>query len=178
MVEEVDGVKLAYADPPYPGQAKRHYSNDPSGIKAEEVDSVVLLQHLSENYDGFALSTSEPGLILIMGELPKGYLKKNKIRIAPWVKMWAHFRPWVDVQYAHEYVLFRTKRAKGSRPSVRDFLICNPSKKKGTHGAKPPEFNDWILNILGYQKEDTLDDLYPGTGGMSEAIQRFGKMPS
>jgi hypothetical protein len=45
--------------------------------------------------------------------------------------------------------------------------------KKGTHGAKPPEFCDWILNLLGYQSGDGFDDLYPGTGGMAEAIKRW-----
>jgi hypothetical protein len=31
-------MRLAYADPPHIGQARRHYANDPSGVPAEEVD--------------------------------------------------------------------------------------------------------------------------------------------
>lgn len=44
--------------------------------------------------------------------------------------------------------------------------------KKGTHGAKPPEFCDWILDLIGYQIGDEFDDLYPGTGAMGEAVKR------
>jgi hypothetical protein len=34
-------------------------------------------------------------------------------------------------------------------------------------------FNDWILDLLNYRGgEDTLDDLFPGTNGMAEAIDR------
>ena len=64
---------------------------------------------------------------------------------------------------------------KGSRstPSVRDYVIANITMKKGTHGAKPDAFNDWILDLIGYQSGDTLDDLFPGTGGMGEAVKRW-----
>lgn len=166
-------MKLAYADPPYPGQAKRHYKNDPSGIPAKEVDSAELLKELLKNYDGFALSTSEPGLFIIIDALPKGFLRENGIRSAPWVKPWSHFRPFVKVQYSHEYVLFKSARSNGERPSVRDFLVCNPTRKKGTHGAKPDEFCDWVLNLVGYwQDRDTIDDLYPGSGAFTKAIER------
>lgn len=57
--------------------------------------------------------------------------------------------------------------------SVRDFLVANITMKKGTHGAKPDLFNDWILDLLGYQAGDTLDDLYPGSGGMAKALERW-----
>lgn len=166
-------MKLVYADPPYPGQAKRHYSNDPSGITPEEVDSAELLMNLVEQYDGFALSTSAPGLFIIAEALPRGYFIKNKIRTAPWVKPWSHFRPWVDVQYAHEYVLFKSARVKGQRPSIRDFLVCNPTRQKGTHGAKPDAFCDWVLDLLGYDPaRDTIADLFPGSGAFTRSVER------
>ena len=41
-------MRLAYADPPYPGQAKIHYSHDP---KCAEVDHEELIKQL-EQYDG------------------------------------------------------------------------------------------------------------------------------
>jgi hypothetical protein len=46
-------VRLAYADPPYPGQAKIHYSHDP---RCAEVDHAKLIAEL-ETYDGWALSS-------------------------------------------------------------------------------------------------------------------------
>ena len=60
-------MKLAYADPPYIGQAKRHYSHDPSGIPAEEVDYEELIRTLLTEYDGWVLSASSPS---ISGNLP------------------------------------------------------------------------------------------------------------
>ena len=39
-------MNFAIADPPYIGQAKRHYANDPSGIVAAEVDHVELIERM------------------------------------------------------------------------------------------------------------------------------------
>lgn len=39
-------MRIAYADPPYIGQAKRHYRNDPSGIPAAEVDHAALIAEM------------------------------------------------------------------------------------------------------------------------------------
>ena len=61
VVEQDAGecVKFAYADPPYIGQAKRHYSHDPN---CAEVDHAELIAQLcSEFPDGWALSASKGG---------------------------------------------------------------------------------------------------------------------
>jgi len=42
----------------------------------------------------------------------------------------------------------------------------------GTPGSKPAVFNRWILLMLGYQQGDTLDDLFPGSNGMSKELQQ------
>jgi hypothetical protein len=42
--------------------------------------------------------------------------------------------------------------------------------RKGLVGAKPLAFNLWILDLLNYQEGDILDDLFPGTNGMADAI--------
>jgi hypothetical protein len=36
-------------------------------------------------------------------------------------------------------------------------------------GAKPSTFAFWIFELLGAQPGDTLDDLYPGSGGIARA---------
>src|SRR5262252_4412119 len=51
--------RLAYADPPYPGQAKRLYGPHPD--YAGEVDHAALIGRLNE-FDGWALSTSNRSL--------------------------------------------------------------------------------------------------------------------
>jgi hypothetical protein len=44
--------------------------------------------------------------------------------------------------------------------------------KQGLRGSKPGYFNDWVLDLLNYQPGDQLDDLFPGTRGMSAAVER------
>ena len=53
---------------------------------------------------------------------------------------------------------------------VRDWLSCRIAMKKGLTGAKPLEFNLWILDLLNYQEGDQLDDLFPGSNGMADAL--------
>ena len=173
-------MKLGYADPPYPGQAQRHYKNDPSGIPAAEVDHKELIERLLRDYDGWALSTNEPGLEYIKDLFPKGFFKDNGIRVAPWVKPWCSWKTWNRVQYAWEPVIYKPVRTKGGRgvPSVRDYVIANITMNRGTCGCKPDAFNDWILDLIGYQKGDTMDDLFPGTGGMGEAVKRWKPKPA
>ena len=161
-------MRLAYADPPYIGQAKRHYSNDPSGIPAEEVDHVKLIEQLN-TYDGWALSCSSPTLGYLLTLAPDA-------RVAAWVKPFASWKPTQRVQYTWEPVIFKPTRPRGSKsvPSVRDYVSANITLRKGTHGANPDAFCDWILNILGYVKaEDTIDDLFPGSGSLARAIERI-----
>lgn len=155
-------MRLAYADPPYMGQAKRHYSHDPSGIPAEEVDHLELVDRLRNNYDGWALSCSSPSLARILG------LAGPYARVAAWVKPFCSWKPSHRVQYTWEPVIFVCARPKGSRsvPSVRDHISSNITLRRGTHGAKPDKFIDWIFQIIGAEPADDFDDLYPGTGNV------------
>jgi hypothetical protein len=152
-------MRLAYADPPYLGQAKRHYSNDPSGIVADEVDFPALFAWLAE-YDGWAMSASSPSLRTLLPMAP------DNARVAAWVKPFASWKPSHRVQYTWEPVLFVPVRPRGSKsvPSVRDYVSANITIRKGTHGAKPEAFVRWIFDLLGATSDDTMDDLYPGTG--------------
>jgi hypothetical protein len=45
---------------------------------------------------------------------------------------------------------------------------------KGLPGAKSDEFNDWVIDLLNFKDGDTLDDIFPGTGGMGRASDRMG----
>jgi hypothetical protein len=166
-------MKLSYSDPPYPGQAKRHFSNDPSGIVAEEVDHYELLKKLRDGYDGWALSTSTPALPMLydmIGDL----FPPNTVRTAAWVKPFASWKPTHRVQYTWEPVLFIPVRPKGSRlvPSVRDYVSANITMRKGTHGAKPDTFCNWIIDLIGWQPGDTFEDMFPGSGAFTRAIEK------
>ena len=45
--------------------------------------------------------------------------------------------------------------------------------KKGLSGAKPKDFCFWLFEVLGMEKEDTLDDLFPGTGIVTELLKEW-----
>ncbi|MCK2031251.1 hypothetical protein [Microbacterium galbinum] len=62
-------LRLAYADPPYPGLSKRYYGDHPD--YAGEVDHRRLIEQL-DTYDGWALSTSARALQDVLALCPPG----------------------------------------------------------------------------------------------------------
>ncbi|MCC2030632.1 helix-turn-helix transcriptional regulator [Microbacterium allomyrinae] len=72
-----DVLRLAYADPPYPGLSKRYYGDHPD--YAGEVDHRRLVEQL-DGYDGWALSTSARALKDVLALCPPGS------RVAAWVR--------------------------------------------------------------------------------------------
>ncbi|WP_336633428.1 MULTISPECIES: hypothetical protein [unclassified Microbacterium] len=70
-------MRLAYADPPYPGLSKRYYGRHPD--YAGEVDHKRLIEQL-DAYDGWALSTSARALQDVLALCPPG------TRVAAWVR--------------------------------------------------------------------------------------------
>src|SRR5262249_33122938 len=67
-------LRLAYADPPYPGKAHL-YRDHPD--YAGEVDHAALIRRLGL-YDGWALSTSAAALPAVLARCPPG------VRVAAW----------------------------------------------------------------------------------------------
>ena len=148
-------MRVAYADPPYVGQAKKHY-------KSEEVDHVALIAQLGE-YDGWALSASSPSLRYLLPMCPEN------VRVAAWVKPFCSFKPNVNPAYAWEPVIFVPARS-GRRdiPTVRDWVSTNITLKKGLAGAKPVAFCNWLFTLLGMEGGDEFIDMFPGTGIVTE----------
>lgn len=167
-------MRIAYADPPYPGQAQKHYSHDPL---CAEVDHVELIGRLcSEFPDGWGLSTSSTALEYVLDCCKANGLRQRDkdYRIGAWVKPFASFKPGVNPAYTWEPVVYRGGRGKRERtePTVRDFATedcvkANITLKKGLAGAKPTEFCLWLFRLMGMQEGDELVDLYPGTGIVS-----------
>lgn len=149
-------MDIAYADPPYIGQAKKHYGSD-------EVDHKKLIQDLQE-YDGWALSCSSPSLQYILSLCP------NYVRVGAWVKPFCAFKVGVNPAYAWEPVIFVPARGYTRyEPTVRDWVSVNITLQKGLVGAKPKEFSLWLFQILGAWSCDRLYDLFPGTGAVTDA---------
>ncbi len=62
-------MRFSYADPPYLGQAAKHYADQPD--YAGEVDHAELIERLCRDYpDGWALSCSSPSLKVLLPLCP------------------------------------------------------------------------------------------------------------
>ena len=149
-------MKVAYADPPYIGQAKKHYGDT-------EVDHRELVKRLM-CFESWALSCSSPSLREILSYCP------NNVRIAAWVKPFCSFKPNINPAYAWEPVIFYGSRAWHGRGqnTVRDWVSANITIERGLCGAKPPEFCYWLFELLGMQPDDDFYDLFPGTGTVTD----------
>lgn len=170
-------MRFAYADPPYPGQAKRLYGDHPD--YAGEVDHRELVDMLVAKYpDGWALSTGAKWLREIAALCPP------ETRVLAWCKPGPPFS--VRVQYTWEPVFLCGGRPwrKGDSTMVKDSLYAPPRTLPNNladgHviGAKPPEFCRWLFECLGAQSGDTLDDIFPGSGGIGRAWAAFVAQPS
>lgn len=156
-------LKCGYADPPYLGQAKRHYSDDP---RCAEVDHAALIHQLNSSYDGWALSCSTPSLRILLPLCPPD------VRVAAWVKPFASFKR-ANPTYAWEPVIFKPCRNRKGRFIVRDWVAENITLKRGLCGVKPDRFCYWLFEILAMQPEDKFDDLFPGSGAVTRAWERW-----
>ncbi len=160
MSEPLVSLRLGYADPPYPGMAHRY--------DCEEIDYACLITKLINEYHGWALCLGANNLADILPMVPVKY------RIGAWVKPFAFGKPGVNPIWSWEPVVFSPARKGRESPLCKDHLVQNvrglSGKEKFFFGAKPREFNHWILDILGYKSGDDVDDLFPGTRGMSYAI--------
>lgn len=160
-------MRFAFADPPYLGcgslydahHAEARVWDDPETHRA-------LVDRLAVEYpDGWAMCLSTPSLRTILPMCPED------CRVGAWVKPFAVFKPNVNPAYAWEAVIWRGGR-KGdrTRDTVRDWFAKEITLKKGLVGAKPEAFCAWVLDLLGYEPGDTLDDLFPGTGVMGRVV--------
>lgn len=163
-------MKFAYADPPYLGQGRALYSDHPD---CDEYDSVAgherLISRLLSDYpDGWAYSLSSTTLADLLPLMPK------ECRIGAWVKPFASFKPNVNPAYAWEPVIFFGGRKIGREvDTVRDWVAASITLERGLVGAKPQEFVFWVLSFLGVTSDDTVADLFPGSGAVGQAIESY-----
>ena len=159
-------MRFAYADPPYLGQSKRYREH----LEAAMWDSIeshhALLRALPDWFpDGWAFSLSSPSLRDILPAAP------DDVRVMAWVKPFAVFKPNVNPGYTWEPVLVWGGRKRGrDYATTRDWVSANITLQKGIVGAKPPAFCRWIQDVLGYEDNDELIDLFPGSGSMGHSL--------
>jgi hypothetical protein len=165
-------IRVAYADPPYPGQAKVHYRQHAD--YAGEVDHQALIGQLSSEFpDGWALSTSSRDLRDLLPLCP------SDVRVAAWVKPFAVWKRNVYPAYAWEPLLFRGGRnVFGDWDMTVDWLSAVPEQQayqvgRKLHGAKPDLFCAWLFRMLGLRAGDEFVDLFPGSGRVGHAWRRW-----
>ncbi len=169
-------MRFAYADPPYLGCGARLYGDrhkDAADCDDPEWHRALIARLVDEYPDGWALSLHEPSLRIILPMCPPD------ARTMPWVKPFASFKPGVGVAYAWEPVIVRGGRKRTRRqPTVRDWVAANITLRKGFPGAKPADFTFWLLDVLNVQPGDVVDDLFPGSGAVTRAIEARVNRPT
>ena len=160
-------MRFAYADPPYLGCGHLYDAHHADARDWDDPETHrALIGRLSTEYpDGWAMSLSTPSLKVILPMCP------DDCRVLAWVKPFAVFKPNVGLAYAWEPVILRGgRRITREQSTVRDWLAESITLKRGLTGAKPAAFMRWILDALNVQVGDTVDDLFPGTGGCGDVI--------
>ncbi len=157
-------MKLAYADPPYPGCAHL-YADHPD--YAGEVDHHALIERLLP-CDGWALSTSAAALHIILPLCPA------RARVLAWVKH--------TITVAWEpLIVVSARKPEG----VRDWIQCEPDSYQWREkpesyviGQKPAAFCRWMFAWLGADPEDELEDLFPGSGQVGRVWDEWRAQPA
>lgn len=167
--------KIAYADPPYFGCCRLygHRHEEPYGCWDDVETHRTLIESLAE-YDSWAMSATSNSLRSILPLCPE------EVRIACWFKPLVFFKPGQNPCYSWEPVIFRTPNRKCRKtPTKRDAVltnevcVANVTFGKGLVGAKPPDFCYWLFELLGMKPNDEFHDLFPGTGGVTRAWEKW-----
>ena len=148
-----------------------------AGVTQPHISGIELGRHRAliarlcdEFSDGWAMSLHSPSLKSILPMCP------DDVRVMAWVKPFASFKPGVNPAYAWEPVIVRGGRSRRGRATVRDFCEANIALKKGFRGAKPERFAFWIFEVLGALRTDQVVDLFPGSGAIGRAWERWSEM--
>lgn len=152
---------FAYADPPYPGLAKRYYGDQAS--YAGEVDHAKLIASLTAaGYAGWALSTSSKALRDVLPLCPP------TARVCAWTKPIGVPPATYGLHSTWEPLIVAGGRQL--QPGVRDWLRAQPARGWGDlPGRKPIAFCAWLFDCLGMVPGDTLVDVFPGSGAVGRA---------
>lgn len=163
-------MKAAYADPPYLGCAVKHYGelHELAGNYDDPMTHKRLIERLSDEYEAWALSMNEPSLRILLPWCP------SDCRTGAWVKPFASFKANVTHAYAWEPVVFRFGRKRTREQDTwRDFIAEPITLQRGFVGAKPERVCFWIFEGLNLQSEDEFADIFPGSGAVGRAYDRW-----
>ena len=179
--------KFAIADPPYYGRAKRWYGvgGCGAGHGKRQADQhpeahiwdkpeahLNMLKDLQLHYDGFAIATSVMGLNVYLKEID--LTQGSGYRICIWHKP-ISAPSGSRIRNVYEpVIIYIPSDRRGYKSYVRmDDLKTINIKKNGFVGSKPKEWVWWVLDLMGADKEDQIDDLFFGSGAVTQAINEW-----
>lgn len=156
---------FAYADPPYPGKAFYY-------PEKTEINHASLLQLLTDSYpDGWALSTSSEALRDVLLLCPPD------VRVCGWFKGARATRSKRPLTSWEPLIVRRGRQRRTDVVcDVADGLIATGRYHAfpgAMVGMKPPAFAEWMFKLLGASRNDTLHDLFPGSGAIGRAWIRY-----
>lgn len=172
-----DRLRLAYADPPYPGLARRYYN-------CEEVDHVELVAQLERDYpDGWALSTSAEAHDDVMGivrsELGPARARKE-VRVGIWVRGSRASKCYGPRNAWEPLIVCRGRRRLLDPDQPLDDVLVwggrQHSHPDALVGMKPAAFCEWMFRMLGAEPGDALGDLFPGSGAIGRAWAAYSRL--
>ena len=162
-------MRFAYADPPYVGQAKKHYGDHPD--YGGEVDHEYLIGTVLAEFDGWALSLSMKSLRYLLPLCPEDAL------VLAWFN--TNAPPMGDKRmYSWEPVILHG----GRRPSTHTrtsftgpppMWTFRPVDERHVIGEKSEAFCHWVFRCAGLGPDDELVDLFPGSGAVGRAWASF-----
>ena len=59
---------------------------------------------------------------------------------------------------------------------MRDWIECPITLRRGLTGAKPEKVCHWAFEMVGARPDDELDDMFPGSGAVTDAWQSWQKL--
>lgn len=176
MNETAGRLRFAYADPPYLGCGRNHYAayHADAGHFDEVASHAALLNRLRDEFpDGWVVSLHTPSLETYL-HMARIIFGQDVVRVGAWVKPFASFKPNVNPGYAWEPILFAGGRKLGREAAtVRDYHSAPTTLRRGLTGAKPESFANWVFDLLGMEPADEFHDLFPGSGAVSRAWEKW-----
>lgn len=158
-------MRFAYADPPYPGRAGYY----PEGA---EVDHQALIARLVAEFpDGWALSTAADALQHVLALCPQG------VRVCAWQHRVRHTRSRRALSAWEPLIIHGGRELSiAATQTLQDALVYGGRWRTypgALIGMKPPQFSVWMFAQLGARPGDELVDLYPGSGAVAAAWERY-----
>jgi hypothetical protein len=104
------------------------------------------------------------------------------VRVCAWVKPFSPMKPRVSVQHGWEPIILRGGRRRSIADGLlNDWVAANPvrpTRAGDVVGMKPDEVLFWLFRALGARPGDELVDLFPGSGRVIQAWERFLAQPA